>query len=43
VIERLPAVIPHCETKVFPKLDHFGIERTAPREVANAITDFFSN
>ncbi len=42
VVERLPAVIPHCETKVFPKLDHFGIERTAPREVANAIRDFFS-
>lgn len=42
VIERLPKVIPHCETKVFPKLDHFGIERTAPREVANVIGDFFS-
>ena len=42
VIERLPAVIPHCETKVFPKLDHFGIERTAPKEVANTIGDFFS-
>jgi pimeloyl-ACP methyl ester carboxylesterase len=42
VIERLPTVIPHCETKVFPKLDHFGIERTAPQEVAKAIGDFFS-
>jgi pimeloyl-ACP methyl ester carboxylesterase len=42
VIERLPAVIPHCETVVFPKLDHFGIERTAPREVAKVIGDFFS-
>jgi pimeloyl-ACP methyl ester carboxylesterase len=42
VIERLPTVIQHCETKVFPKLDHFGIERTAPREVAKAIIDFFS-
>ena len=42
VIERLPTVIHHCETKVFPKLDHFGIERTAPKEVANAIGDFFS-
>ena len=42
VIERLPAVIPHCETRVFPKLDHFGIERTAPREVAKVIGDFFS-
>ena len=42
VIHRLPAVIPHCETKVFPKLDHFGIERTAPGEVAKEIGDFFS-
>lgn len=42
VIERLPAVIPHCEAKVFPKLDHFGIERTAPREVAKVIGEFFS-
>jgi pimeloyl-ACP methyl ester carboxylesterase len=42
VIERLPTVIHHCETKVFPKLDHFGIERTAPKEVARAVGDFFS-
>ena len=42
VIERLPAFIPHCETKLFPKLDHFGIERTAPVEVAKEIADFFS-
>lgn len=41
VIEKLPAVIPHCATKVFPKLDHFGIERTAPIEVARVIGDFF--
>ena len=42
VIERLSAVIPHCETRVFPKLDHFGIERTAPKEVAKEIEMFFS-
>ena len=42
VIERLPTVIHQCETKVFPKLDHFGIERTAPKEVAKAIGEFFS-
>jgi pimeloyl-ACP methyl ester carboxylesterase len=41
VIERLPAVIPHSETKEFPKLDHFGIERTAPREVAKVVSEFF--
>jgi pimeloyl-ACP methyl ester carboxylesterase len=41
VIERLPSVIPHCKTIVFPKLDHFGIERTAPGKVARVIRDFF--
>ena len=39
--ERLPAIIPHCETKEFPKLDHFGIERTAPREVAQVVSEHF--
>jgi hypothetical protein len=42
VAERLPVVVPRCETKVFPRLDHFGIERTSPQEVAKAIGDFFS-
>lgn len=42
VVDRLPTVIHHIETKVFPKLDHFGIERTAPKEVAKAIGEFFS-
>jgi pimeloyl-ACP methyl ester carboxylesterase len=41
VVERLPTVIPRCEMKEFPRLDHFGIERTAPREVAEAVGDFF--
>ena len=38
---RLSAVLPHSATKEFPRLDHFGIERTAPREVANAVSDYF--
>jgi hypothetical protein len=42
VVERLPGVIPNCETRVFPKLDHFGIERTAPKDVARVIGEFFS-
>ncbi len=42
VAERLPAVIPDITVKAFPKLDHFGIERTAPREVAQAVGDFFA-
>ncbi len=40
-MERLAAILPHYETKEFPKLDHFGIERTAPREVARAVSDYF--
>jgi hypothetical protein len=40
-MERLAAILPHSATKEFPRLDHFGIERTAPREVAKAVTDYF--
>lgn len=40
-MERLAAVLPHSVTKEFPRLDHFGIERTAPREVAKAVSDYF--
>ena len=40
-MERLAAILPHSETKEFPTLDHFGIERTAPREVAKAVSDYF--
>jgi pimeloyl-ACP methyl ester carboxylesterase len=39
--ERLAALLPHSVTKEFPRLDHFGIERTAPREVAKAVSDYF--
>ena len=38
-MERLAAILPRCETKEFPRLDYFGIERTAPREVAQAVHD----
>jgi pimeloyl-ACP methyl ester carboxylesterase len=41
VVERLPSVLPCIEAKEFPRLDHFGIERTAPSEVAKVIADFF--
>ena len=40
-MERLAAILPHSVTKEFPRLDHFGIERTAPREVAKAVSDYF--
>ena len=41
VVDRLPSVLPHLELKEFPRLDHFGIERTAPHEVAKVIGDYF--
>jgi len=40
-VTRLPSVLPSFEVKEFPRLDHFGIERTAPREVAEAVGDYF--
>jgi pimeloyl-ACP methyl ester carboxylesterase len=41
-MEHLAAVLPHAEMRVFPALDHFGINKKAPREVATAVGDFFS-
>jgi pimeloyl-ACP methyl ester carboxylesterase len=41
VAAKLPEVIPHVESMEFPDLDHFGIERTAPRAVAKAVGEFF--
>jgi hypothetical protein len=38
---QLAAILPHSVTKEFPRLDHFGIERTAPREVAKVVGDYF--
>ncbi len=32
---------PRSETKEFPKLDHFGIDKKAPREVAKAVSEYF--
>lgn len=40
-MERLAAVLPRSETKEFPKLDHFGIDKKAPREVAKAVSAYF--
>ena len=40
-MERLAAILAHSVTKEFPRLDHFGIERTAPLEVAKAVSDYF--
>ncbi|WP_126631203.1 alpha/beta fold hydrolase [Dictyobacter alpinus] len=40
-MERLAAVLPRSETKEFPKLDHFGIDKKAPQEVARAVSVYF--
>jgi len=40
-MERLAAILPRSETKEFPKLDHFGIDKKAPREVAHAVSAYF--
>jgi pimeloyl-ACP methyl ester carboxylesterase len=40
-MERLAAVLAQSETKEFPMLDHFGIDKRAPREVAKAVSVYF--
>jgi pimeloyl-ACP methyl ester carboxylesterase len=40
-MERLATVLPRSETQVFPKLDHFGIDKKGPREVARAVSAYF--
>ncbi len=40
-MERLAVVLPRSETKEFPKLDHFGIDKKASREVAKAVSAYF--
>jgi pimeloyl-ACP methyl ester carboxylesterase len=40
-MERLAGVLPHSETQEFPKLDHFGIDKKAPRDVARAVSEYF--
>lgn len=39
-MKRLAEVLPHSETKEFAKLDHFGIDKKAPREVAQEVSAF---
>ncbi|GCE06849.1 alpha/beta fold hydrolase [Dictyobacter aurantiacus] len=40
-LERLATVISQSETQEFPRLDHFGIDKKAPREVAEAVCAYF--
>lgn len=41
-MKQLPTVLQHSEIKEFPKLNHFGIDKKAPREVASVVSAFFS-
>ena len=40
-IEALIKVLSSSQVKEFPKLDHFGPDKTAPAEVAQAVRDYF--
>jgi len=40
-MKRLAEILPRSETKEFPRLDHFGIDKKAPREVAEAVCAYF--
>ncbi|MGA7237052.1 MAG: alpha/beta hydrolase [Bryobacteraceae bacterium] len=42
-IEQLASILPHSQTKIFPRLNHFGIDKQAPEEVARTIGDYFSD
>jgi pimeloyl-ACP methyl ester carboxylesterase len=41
VIDRLAQVLPASESRAFPKLDHFGPDQKGPREVAEAVKQYF--
>jgi pimeloyl-ACP methyl ester carboxylesterase len=40
-MERLAAILPRSQTLEFPKLDHFGIDKKAPQEVARRVASYF--
>ncbi|EFH80723.1 alpha/beta hydrolase [Ktedonobacter racemifer] len=40
-MKRLAAVFQHVETRKFPALDHFGLNKTGPQEVARAVSAYF--
>jgi pimeloyl-ACP methyl ester carboxylesterase len=40
-MERLATVLPWSDTKAFPKLDHFGIDKKDPQAVAQAVSAYF--
>jgi pimeloyl-ACP methyl ester carboxylesterase len=40
-VMHLSSVLPHSRMKEFPKLDHFGLDKRAPRDVARTVGDYF--
>ncbi len=42
-MKRLAAVFQRAETREFPALDHFGLDKTGPQEVAGAVSEYFLN
>ena len=40
-IEELSHVLPHCHTRLFPRLNHFGMDKQAPDQVAQIVRDYF--
>ena len=40
-MKQLAAVFSRSEMKEFPALDHFGIDKRGPREVARAVSEYF--
>jgi pimeloyl-ACP methyl ester carboxylesterase len=42
-IQRLGQLLPESQTRQFPELDHFGPDRTGPRQVADALVEYFQD
>jgi pimeloyl-ACP methyl ester carboxylesterase len=40
-MQRLATILPRSETLEFPTLNHFGIDKKAPKEVASAVSTYF--
>ena len=40
-MQQLAAVLPRSDMRVFPKLDHFGIDKKAPQEVGRVVSAYF--
>ena len=41
-IEQLKTVLPCSQAHLFPRLNHFGIDKQAPEDVARIVSDYFS-